>query len=61
MAALHYTNPNDWGRSRITDNALRLQRLQAEIDADKEANAQSLKQSDVPVSPNESIAHNKHN
>lgn len=28
--ALHYTNPLDWGKSRLTDNALRIQQLQAE-------------------------------
>ncbi len=27
---LHYTNPNDWGRSSLTDNALRLQQIKAE-------------------------------
>jgi hypothetical protein len=26
---LHYTNPNDWGKSPLSDNALRLQQLQA--------------------------------
>ena len=27
---LHYTNPNDWGRSSLTDNALRMQQIKAE-------------------------------
>jgi hypothetical protein len=27
---LHYTNPNDWGKSTLTDNALRLQQIKAE-------------------------------
>jgi hypothetical protein len=58
---LHYKNPNDWGKSPLTDNALRLQQLQAEIDADNEADAQSLNQNDVSASPNESTAKNKHN
>lgn len=28
--ALNYNNPNDWGRSPLTDNALRLQQFRAE-------------------------------
>ncbi|MHC5610852.1 MAG: hypothetical protein ACYTXA_07490 [Nostoc sp.] len=28
--SLNYLNPNDWGKSPLTDNALRLQQLQAE-------------------------------
>ncbi len=27
---LHYTNPNDWGKSPLTDKALRLQQIKAE-------------------------------
>lgn len=27
---LHYTNPNDWGRSSLTDNALRMQQIKTE-------------------------------
>ncbi len=55
--ALDYKNPEHWGKSPLTDRALRLEQIKAE----NEANAQSLKQSDVPGSPNESTAHNKHN
>lgn len=54
---LDYTNPLDWGRSPLTDRALRLEQIKAK----KEANAQSLKQGDVPVSPNESTSKNKQN
>jgi hypothetical protein len=27
---LHYKNPNNWGRSSLTDNALRMQQIKAE-------------------------------
>lgn len=37
--ALDYKNPNDWGKSPLTDSALRLQQLKAEIEADNKANA----------------------
>ena len=35
--ALHYTNPNDWGRSPLSDSALRLQQLKAELEADNKS------------------------
>lgn len=35
---LDYKNPNDWGKSPLTDSALRLQQLKAEIEADNKAN-----------------------
>ncbi|MBG1268701.1 hypothetical protein [Nostoc sp. WHI] len=35
--ALNYNNPNDWGKSPLTDRALRIERLKAELDADNEA------------------------
>lgn len=55
--ALNYNNPEHWGKSRLTDRALMLEQIKAE----NEANAQSGRQSDVPVSPNQSTAKNKHN
>lgn len=27
---LHYTNPKDWGKSPLTDNALRIEQIKAE-------------------------------
>jgi hypothetical protein len=59
--ALHYTNPNDWGKSPLTDNALRLQQLKAEIEADNEAKDNPQMLCDVPASPNESTAKSKQN
>ncbi|MBN3925635.1 hypothetical protein [Nostoc sp. NMS4] len=55
--ALNYNNPEHWGKSPLTDRSLMLEQIKAE----NEANAQSLRQSDVPVSPNQSTAKNKHN
>lgn len=34
---LHYTNPNDWGKSPLTDNALRIEQIKAENKVDNEA------------------------
>ncbi|HYX17878.1 MAG TPA: hypothetical protein VE944_26665 [Nostoc sp.] len=50
--ALRYTNPEHWGKSPLTDRALRIEQIKAE----NETIPQSGKQSNVPASPNQSTA-----